>query len=288
MALTRMIPIGLLAALVFGQSPSGLFDQAPPQLDQALRARVAKFYQAHVDGKFRVADQVVAEESKDAFFEADKTRYRGFEIAKITYSDQFTRALVLTTCDSEFITPVARFPVKMPITTFWKLENGEWFWYVDPRPQRVQTPFGKRDAPPVEPAPGPGGAPPSGGASGAATIPPRMLDASDVLNQVRVSSTQVKLSSFEPAAAEVTVSNRMPGVIRLSLSYAGFPGFTASLERASLGAGESAKILLDCKPADKRAKPTLRVELRIEPTGQTIPIQVVFAVPPDVEKLLPK
>lgn len=283
MACTRIVPVFLLAASAFGQNPSELFDQAPPQLDQALRARVAKFYQAHVDGKFRVADQVVAEDSKDAFFEADKTRYRGFEIAKITYTDQFTKALVLTTCDSEIITIVARFPVKMPITTFWKLENGEWFWYLEPRLQRVQTPFGKRDAS-VEPAP----ATISGGASSAAVIPSRMLDVSDVLNQVRVSPTEVKLSSFEPASETVTVSNRMPGVIKLSLSYAGFPGFTASLERASLGAGESAKILLDCKPADKRAKPTLRVELRIEPTGQVIPIQVLFAVPPEIEKSLPK
>jgi hypothetical protein len=178
---------------------------------------------------------------------------------------------------------MARFPVKMPISTLWKLENGEWFWYLEPRPPGGRTFFGKSDAP-VESAP----ATPSGGASSAAVIPPRMLDVSDVLNQVKVSPTEVRLSSFEPASAAVTISNRMPGVIKLSLSYAGFPGFTASLDRATLGAGESAKILLDCKPADKRAKPTVKVELRIEPTDQVIPIQVVFAVPAEIEKSLPK
>jgi hypothetical protein len=282
MVWTRFVPVLLLAAWAFGQNPSELFEQAPPQLDQALRARVAKFYQAHVDGKFRVADQVVAEDSKDAFFAADKTRYRGFEIIKITYSEQFTRASVLTTCDTDFVTPMARFPVKVPITSLWKLENGEWFWYLDPRPQRALTPFGKRDAP-VAPAP----EPPPGGPSGGGP-PARLPDVADILKQVTVTPTEVRLSSYEPASAEVTVSNRMPGAIRLSLHYAGFPGFKAGLDRTSLGAGESARILVECKPADKRPKPTLTVELQIEPTGQTIPIRVLFAVPPEIEKVLPK
>jgi hypothetical protein len=73
---------------------------APPrELDAALRDRVQKFFQAHVDGKFRAADQYVAEESKDAFFSADKPRYLSFELASITYSDQFTRATALVTCE---------------------------------------------------------------------------------------------------------------------------------------------------------------------------------------------
>ena len=36
------------------------------------------FYQAHVDGKFRLADTVVHEDSKDAFFVADKNQYKSF------------------------------------------------------------------------------------------------------------------------------------------------------------------------------------------------------------------
>ena len=40
------------------------------EMDEALRARIHKFYQAHVDAKYRIADQVVAEDSKDLFFAA--------------------------------------------------------------------------------------------------------------------------------------------------------------------------------------------------------------------------
>ena len=241
-------------------------------MDDALRARVAKFYQAHVDGKFRVADQVVAEDSKDAFFAADKTRYKACGIVRIAYSDQFTRARVVTACDSEFVTMAGRVPVKIPLTTLWKVENGEWFWYVEPRPAGFDTPFGKM-------TPGKEG--------GRSPFPTKMPDAATILKQVKVDRTEVRLSSFEPASTEVTVSNAMPGSIGLSLSYNGFPGFKARLDRTELGAGESARVLLECKPEDQRPKPTLTLQLTVEPTGQVIPIRVLFAVPPEIEKKLP-
>jgi hypothetical protein len=273
MVYPRTLPVLALACAVFGQAPSDLFEKAPPPIDEALRARVTKFYQAHVDGKFRVADQVVAEDSKDAFFGADKTRYKAFEITKIAYSDQFTRARVITACDSEFVTVMSRFPVKMPLTTLWKLESGEWFWYVEPRPDGIDTPFGRMSA---------------GKDGGRSPFPAKMPDAAAILKQVKVDRTEVKLSSFEPASAEVTVSNQMPGSIGLSLSFSGFPGFKARLDRTGLGAGESAKILLECKPEDRRPKPTLTLQLTVEPTGQVIPIRVLFAVPPEIEKTLPR
>ena len=74
----------LLSTAALAQGPADLFQKAPPEMDQALRERVAAFLQAHVDGKFRLADQYVADESKDAFFEAHKRRYRDFEIVKVS------------------------------------------------------------------------------------------------------------------------------------------------------------------------------------------------------------
>lgn len=272
MVCARFVSIIALGVAVWAQSPAELFEKAPPQLDNALRARVTKFYQSHVEGKFRVADQVVAEDSKDAFFAANKTRFKAFEITKITYSDQFTKARVLTTCDSEFLAGATLVPVKMPITTLWKLVDGEWFWYVEPRSEVIETPFGKMSA----------------GKGGSAAFANRMPSAATILGQVTVDRTEVKLSSYEPASAEVTVSNRMPGAISLSLSYNKFPGFEARLDRKDVAGGESAKILIECKPADKAPKPTLTLELRVDPTGRTIPIRVVFAVPPEIEKKLPK
>jgi hypothetical protein len=273
MGYPRTLPVLALACAAFGQAPSDLFEKAPPPVDEALRARVTKFYQAHVDGKFRVADQVVAEDSKDAFFGADKTRYKACAIAKIAYSDQFTRARVITSCDSEFVVMMSRIPVKLPLTTLWKLENGEWFWYVEPRPDGFETPFGRMAA---------------GKESGPSPFPSKMPDAAAIMKQVKVDRTEVRLSSFEPASAEVTISNQMPGSIGLSLSFNGFPGFKARLDRTGIGAGESARVLVECTPEDQRPKPTLTLQLTVEPTGQVIPIRVLFAVPPEIEKQLPR
>ena len=53
---------------------------ASPEVDQAPCARLSEFYQDHVDGKFRHAEAVVAEETKDYFYSTSKPRYLSYEI----------------------------------------------------------------------------------------------------------------------------------------------------------------------------------------------------------------
>ena len=80
------------AVCLFGQAATDLFQKAPPAVDEALRARISKFFQAHIDGKFRQAEVLVAEDSKDFFYSANKPKYLGFEIKEIAYSENFTKA----------------------------------------------------------------------------------------------------------------------------------------------------------------------------------------------------
>src|SRR4051794_29683377 len=79
-----------------------VFEKAPPAIDQALRARVAIFFQAHVDAKYRRAEEVIAEDSKDFFYNMEKTHYLGFDIVRINYSENFTKATVVTGVDMEW------------------------------------------------------------------------------------------------------------------------------------------------------------------------------------------
>lgn len=267
----------LTSAWLCGQTAAELFEKAPPEVDEALRARVRFFFQSHVDGKFRQADQVVAEDSKDAFFAADKTRYRGFEIMRIIYADNFTKARVAVAVDTDFTAPgIGKIPVKVPLTTSWKLEEGQWWWYVDPDAGR-QSPFGPMKA-------GPGG----GSSPFSFPAPDKPGQAAAMLHQVTVDKTEVRLSSYEAASDQVTVTNKLPGAVTLVLDYNGFPGFQAGLERQELKANESTRLLLRIQPRDASPKPTTMVTLRVEPTGQRIPIQVSFAVPPELEKALPR
>jgi len=261
---------------LWAQTAAELFEKAPPELDKALRERIAFFYQCHVDGKFRQADQVVAEDSKDAFFAAEKPRYRGFEIVRIVYSENFTRARAVVAVDTDFMAPgIGKMAVKAPLVSLWKLENGQWWWYVDPN-AGWQTPFGTM-------RPGEGSSAPFH-----LNIPTRPEDAVRLLGKVTANKTEVRLSSYEPASDEVVLTNHMPGQVDLRLEYNGFPGFEARLERQALRANESVKLLLRVEPQDKSPKPTLTVNVRVEPLNQVIPIRVTFAVPPEVEKALPR
>ncbi len=110
------------------QTPTNVFDKAPPEVDEALRARISKFYQAHVDGKARQAEQYVAEDTKDFFFDANKPHYFDFHIDKITYSDNFTKAKAIVMCNQRIMMPGALTePIDKATPSTWKLEDGKWF-----------------------------------------------------------------------------------------------------------------------------------------------------------------
>jgi hypothetical protein len=70
-----LVLLSCFAAL--GQDSSELFDKAPPPIDEALRARVDKFYGAFIAGKFKEAYLLVADDSQDKFFELSKDQYKG-------------------------------------------------------------------------------------------------------------------------------------------------------------------------------------------------------------------
>src|SRR5438067_1630231 len=81
------------AALVL--LPLAAFAQtAPPEVEEALRARVTQFFQYHVDGDFRKAFELVAEDTKDQYFGEQKIQLKTFKIQYIIYSDEFTKAEV--------------------------------------------------------------------------------------------------------------------------------------------------------------------------------------------------
>jgi hypothetical protein len=260
----------LLAAASFGQNGVSLFEKAPAGIDEALRARITQFYQLHVDGKFRAADALVAEESKDAFFMADKTRCRSFQIIKINYSDDYTRATAAVSCDTDLVLPIGVFPVKMPIGSKWKAVDGQWMWYTDPVSEKgLATPIGVDIPANKEPAAaGPSPAPP-----GMATGPVDLEGVSRLVNADRQRVT------FDPATAgeqRVVVANGMPGRVTLTLQPAQLEGFELSLDRTSLEQGQSAALSIRYNPSPDRRPTAATVNVVVAPVFKTIPIQIRF------------
>jgi len=256
--------------LALAQPNSDLLEKAPPYVDQALRARVTFFYQSQVDGKFRLADTVVHEDSKDAFFVADKEQYKGFEIIRINYSANFTKASVVVAVQKDFFMPGAgRIPVTMPMTTFWILDQGKWWWHVDPAAAGArETPFGT-----MKPGPDPD-------TSSPAYKIQHMPGAREIGSQVKVNKTTVTLDCEGGSRDEVIVSNGMPGPIKLRLAADKAAGFSAKLENTDVPAKQKSRVLFSCAAGSELGGKTASALLVILPTNRQIPIKIVFQAAP--------
>jgi len=267
-----MSALAALLACLLLQNPEELFQKAPPAVDEALRARISKFFQAHVDGKFRAAMEVVAEDSQDAFFTSNKPRCYSFEIAKIAYSENFTRATATVTCEMDYPAPgLAGVKVKAPRTTLWKLAEGQWWYYIDPN-AGYRTPFGVMK-------PGPGKAPdlPPGVAPGATPAPPANLDTEALFSWIKASKRELKLPRSKAGSDELTLFNRGADTATLIMQYSPMPGLEVKLDRTQVNKGESARLTAKWEPGQAPPPPTIPVSILVQPTGQGVLVLVTFA-----------
>ena len=248
-------PLVLLGCSVvcFAQAPADLFNKPPADVDRALRARISEFYQDHVDGKFRQADALVAEDTKEFYFASNKPKYLSFEIQRIDYSEGFTRAKATILCEQYVMMPgFTDKPLKVPTPSTWKLVDGQWYWYVDQSALR-QSPFGV-----MQPGTGP--------SSGLPAVPTGK-DLDFIFTQVKADKSVV---SLKPGVEEqVTLTNSARGQVSLELTGK-LTGVEVKLDRMNLGHGEKAILTLR---AGKDAQPGV-LSLRVEQTNQVIPIQV--------------
>jgi len=270
-----VLPAVLSCAVLGAQTkPTDVFEKAPPDVENSLRDSVAKFFNAHVQGKFRLAEEVIAEDSKDFFYNMEKQRYLGFEIIRINYAENFTKATVVTGVEVDWRSPrVGVIRVKPPMTSLWKVENGKWAWYVVPQ-KDWETPWGKMK-------PGP-------------DDPNKMMqmfkgvDVQTVNNQVGIDRSELRLKGYEPSQGEASIRNRMPGEVRLVLEAPPVAGLEVKLDKTTLKSGEEAKVSVDYKPATMEPKPAAAVSVRVEPTGQVFRIGLIFDIQPELKRDLPK
>ncbi|MBI3207764.1 MAG: hypothetical protein HYZ37_02540 [Candidatus Solibacter usitatus] len=251
---------------LYAQDAASLFEQAPPVIDNALRERVNAFYQAHAEGKFRAADAFVAEESKDVFFESDKRRCRKFSLQKITYFDDYTRATVLISCDTEMmIPPKGLMSVTMPVASQWRVENGTWMWFVVSTKQR-QTPFGAMNPGADSSAPSP-------------VAVPKGPSIQDLVNSVKFSRTVVPMNPKLASIEEVEISSQLPGELKLQLEPLGNKDVIAELGKSTLKGKDSTKLQISYKPdpARERAANTYaEVHIKAAQLNQTYVVKVQF------------
>jgi hypothetical protein len=259
----------LSSCTAFGQNPSDLFDKAPPAIDEALRAQVDKFYQAFIAGKFKDAYLMVADDSQDKFFELPKEQYKSCEIIKVNYTENFTKAAVVTSCKADWRFHGTVVLTTFPLTSNWEVLNGQWFWHYE-KPTMVASPFSPTGFVPV---------PADSTPNPAALVPKDIPGAAQaILSKVSVDKVSVRLRSYETSQDVVHVRNDMPGQVRLKLDQPDIPGLKVSLGKTDLKAHDETTIVFEWRRDDtaKNMNAGATVHLRIEPTGQVFPISVAF------------
>jgi len=249
----RFALLALFASLSFAQDPSEVFNKPPAKVDEALRARIDEFYQDHVKQQFKKAEALVAPDTKDFFYSHNKPPYLTCETGKISYSDNFKRAKATVVCEQYLMIPGFEGKrLKVPHASTWKVIGGKWYWYVD-QEEIKKTPFGTMTAG----APGPGGGPP-------ATMP---TNGDFILKFVQADPTSVTLKPGE--AQTVTIHNSAPGNLTIGI-FGRIPGVDVTIDHLRLKVGDQAVLTLQ---ATEAARPGT-ISVRVEETGQLIPIQV--------------
>jgi hypothetical protein len=269
----------LVVAAAFAQTPPATAEkvppqaspQAPPEVDAALRVRVNQFYQLEVEGKFNQALQLVAEDTKDLFVGMTKPTYHSFEFQSVRYSDDFTKAEVIVLVRR--LLPIQGFmghPVPTRIPSRWKLENGQWCFYVDPQKDLPTTPFGPLAA-------FPGMALPTGAPTGSPRpLPPMPANLADP-RTLTVDRQSIQLKSSGPSSERVTISNPSPWPAVLSLSDPKVAGLTVSLDRFTIPRGEKAVLSIQSSGGVQIPKTPITIAVTVQQTNQVIPIKVSFA-----------
>jgi hypothetical protein len=259
-------------------------EQAPPDVDRELRARVNAFYQNFVDGSPRKAEAFVAEDTKDWYYNAGKNHYESFKIVgDIKYSDNFTKAVVVVAGKMERLISGQVVVMDVPQETRWKIENGKWCWTYHPEDTCLTPMCGKT--------------PPAATAEDRAAAAKRPKDTSPeairsaglaVLEQqpMGLDKGTVTMNVDEASSAEVVFTNGADGDISIALDGPVVRGLKAKLDKTTVPGHGKAVLSLVYDPSDKSGpkdvwEPKGNIPFRIiaAPFNRIFPVNVQFIGP---------
>jgi hypothetical protein len=256
--------------------PLVLFGQTPPaEVDQALRARANEFFQDFVDGQYRKALSLVAEDTQEEYFASPKAELKAFKIDNILYNDDFSKATVNLTVKRVLKFQGQTMVPEVPMITTWKVLDGKWMWYNEPRPNTWVTAMGPSDVTLVARAA-------DGGVIGLPEkIDQNIVDAAGakIIQQSGLDKSIVTLSTGSPNSDTVVFHNAAQGSVHLELgNMPKIPGLSVKLDKADVNLGESVAVHIRFDPdpdQDKDWSPQpLQLALIVAPFNQQLLVNV--------------
>jgi len=271
-------PAPVLLSVVFVLGSGASFAQTPPPaVDQALRGRVNEFFQDFVDGKYRQALNVVAEDTQDEYFSSPKMEIKEFHVDGISYSSDFKTATVKVTVKRVWKLKAEGFLndtiVDTPMDTAWRIENDKWVWSNHAPKGDWLTPMGPSSNDKL--AEQQSGAPKK---IDQATMDAKALE---ILGQGQsnVTPNQVTFQPGKASSAKVKFHNGVPGAVRLSIDPPPTKtGLTAKIDKTDIGPGADATVEIDYNPPPDApvGSQVTSLSVVVEPFGQTLPVEVLL------------
>jgi hypothetical protein len=266
---STLLAFALLFAVfaAHAQSSGNLFTKPPAGVEEALRARVSEFLNLHMEGKFRQSERLVCEDTKDHFYMMDKQRYKGVEQQHITWGEDYKSAKVQVVLDVTLGTPVGPLPAKFPTLLHWRVEEGNWCYFV-PKYDRenIQTPFGTMKVPAegtAVPAGPPPGAPPS--------FNPEQLK--EMRNAIRMTSSELRFEG-KPQTLEFEFNNTMVGPVRLRIPQPPHPSLGFEIDDLEVPPNGKRTLRVRFQPKGEISGEPLNFVVQVAPFGQTIPLKI--------------
>lgn len=234
----------------------------PADSEQALRARAQQFFQLQMEQKYRQAEALVAEDSKDEYYNNGKYSIGGAAIQKVEIGDPGSSAVVTIKAKVTFLMPGAGpLEVEKAMTSLWKIDNGVWCLYIDPA-AKLRTPFGA-----LSKAANTGSA---GDRRSAMPMPFPTPDGVANLRSVTVDPVEVKLSATVRSVT-ITITNHLPGGVDLELKGDEPSRITWKLGKTHLDASEMTQLQVQ---SSGTGEGTEALHLSVSPMGTLIDIPV--------------
>jgi len=266
---------GLLIVLALSLSSvaTAQFEQsAPEELVSSLTTRVSGFYGAFQAGQFRQAEGFVDEDSKELYYNVQKSRIMGHEIKSITWADDFRSARVMVVAMS-IVPLVGNKPVPVPVGGMWRLIDGEWYLHLT-APDKRRTPFGMSTA---DAAAGLGQ--PTGTLipQGAGVKVPSLADMRQMMS-LDESKVVFPAGLTEAAVKTIALTSGAPTGFILSVEPVGkIPdGLSVQIEPRDVQPGGTAAITITYDPATVALSGERTLQFEVSPTGQRLEATVEF------------
>ena len=237
---------------------------APDAVKESLSTRVNAFYDLFRAGKFRDAEAIVSEPSRDLFYGAKKNRIISYQIESMEFADDFKFAKALVTCKT-IIPMMGSEPFDVPLSSEWRWQDSDWFMHFQQREattEAFQSPFGPmtyKDTPNT-----PGHTP----------MPPRpTLDS--LRDMVRADRNELRMSGSQTGERSISVHSQAAGPLTLSVNGRLPPGLEVETPEA-IESGSYGDVRFVFTPGERSISGRYQIELMVLPINQILKIFITF------------